>query len=399
MNLQYDVIILGAGAAGMVCASQLGKRNKKVLVLEHNKFAGKKILISGGGKCNFTNKKVGIDNFVTKNPRFCHSALNGFTHDDFMKLIEKYEIEYEERELGKLFCKDSSKAIQQMLLEECKEAKVQFIYNSQFMSVNKLENSYEVELVFKQKFTNFTCDNFIVASGALSFENLGSSNIGYDIAQQFQMKIIEPKPGLVSLEFDQKDLEIFEGLQGIALPVELSNKKAIFHEAMLFTHTGISGPCSLQISSYWNQQESINMNFAVGFDFRHFIQQEQAENSKRSLENSLAKFFPKKLVHALLKNGQSLPSSIHKIKDVHIDQIEQLFCQYELHPKSSSGYDKAEVTCGGVSTKDIHPKTMEAKKHKGLYFIGEVIDVTGWLGGYNFQWAWASAFACSQAIE
>ncbi|PCJ20026.1 MAG: aminoacetone oxidase family FAD-binding enzyme [Candidatus Cloacimonadota bacterium] len=397
MNQTYDIIILGAGASGMFCALHLAKKGKKVLVLEHNKYAGKKILKSGGGKCNFTNKSVKIDNYISKNPRFCHSALSQFTHDDFMSFINKHEIEYEERELGKLFCKNSSKDIQQMLLEECDN--VNFIFNIQFVNASKNDDTFEIEALFKQQFTSFFCKQFIVASGSLSFKELGATNIGHKIAQQFDLKITETKPALVSLEFSKEDLEVFEGLQGIALPVQLSNQKAMFHEAMLFTHTGISGPCSLQISSYWNQQETISMNFALNFNFEDFFKQEQIDNSKKSIENSLAKHFPKKLVHCLLKKANSLPSSINNVKDIHIQQVKSLFCDYQLNPKSTSGYDKAEVTCGGVSTKDINPKTMEAKKQKGLYFIGEVLDVTGWLGGYNFQWAWSSAFACAKAID
>lgn len=398
MNQKYDVIILGAGASGLFCAFQLAKKGKKVLVLEHNKYAGKKILVSGGGKCNFTNQNVSINNYVSKNPRFCHSALANYHSSAFLDLVHEYEIPYEQRELGKYFCKNSSKDIQSMLLNECKKFKANLVYSIEFMSVVRRDELYHVECLHKNQFVQLECQHFIVASGGLSFDKLGSTNIGYKIAEQFGLKVIPTKPGLVSLEFSHKDKEIFSGLQGIALKVQLSTKDAIFHEAMLFTHTGISGPCTLQISSHWNPEQNIQMNFAVGFDFYDFIKKEQLLNPKKSLENTLAKEFPKKLVHALLSTDHSLPSSIEKMNQQHCDTLQNIFCNYQLIPRTTSGYNKAEITCGGVSTKFINPKTMQVKKQENLYFIGEVLDVSGWLGGYNFQWAWASAYACAQSI-
>ncbi|MCO4782346.1 MAG: aminoacetone oxidase family FAD-binding enzyme [Candidatus Cloacimonetes bacterium] len=398
MNQKYDVVILGAGASGLFCAFHLAKRGKKVLVLEHNKFAGKKILVSGGGKCNFTNQDVSINNYVSKNPRFCHSALANFASSDFLDMIHEYDIPYEQRELGKYFCKNSSKDIQKMLLSECKKYKANLVFSIQFMGVESRDNQYYVECLHNNQFIQIQSEHFIVASGGLSFETLGSTNIGYKIAEQFGLKMIPTKPGLVSLEFSQQEKEVFKGLQGIALKTQLSTKDAIFHEAMLFTHTGISGPCTLQISSHWTPGQTIQMNFALGFDFQAFIQEEQDLNPKKSLENTLAKEFPKKLVHALLSTDNSLPSSIDKMTPQHCDTLANLFCNYQLIPRTTSGYNKAEITCGGVNTKSINPKTMEVKSQKNLYFIGEVLDVSGWLGGYNFQWAWASAYACSQSI-
>lgn len=384
----YDVIVIGGGAAGLFCAIEAGKRGRRTLLIEHNGAVGRKILISGGGRCNFTNLDVTAENFISANPHFCKSALARYTPQDFIKLVEKHRIEYYEKTLGQLFCRDSSRRIVEMLLDECTEAGVRVLTECSVKSVARAgETGYQLETnrgsVYGQ--------SLVIATGGLSFPKVGATDLGYRIARQFGLKITQTRPSLVALHFAGESK--FAKLAGVSLDAAVSADGHEFRENILFTHRGLSGPAILQISNYWVPGEDISINLLPDqnaeevFAERPAGPQPLATALSRALPHRFADLFaelelPHKPVDQLSR--RDIESTAEKVND------------WKVKFDGTEGYAKAEVTLGGISTAELSSQTMEAKKAPGLYFIGEVVDVTGWLGGYNFQWAWSSGFAAGQ---
>lgn len=382
--MNFDVIIIGGGAAGLFCAIEAGKRGSKTLVIEHNSQVGRKILISGGGRCNFTNRNVSATNFISRNPHFCKSALARYTPNDFVELVKKHKIEFYEKKLGQLFCRESSRQIVEMLLYECEKAKVEIRVNC---SVN---NVYKNNL-FKVK-TNqgvFESKKLVIATGGLSFPKIGATDFGYQIARQFGLKIVETRPSLVPLVFDKQN---FSKLAGVSIDSIVSSGKTSFRENILFTHKGLSGPAILQISNYWDKNKPVSIDLLPETDALELLENNQ--KSQQNLDNFLGKYLPNRFADSYLQNNKPL----NQISKKELQRIAESLNNWQIAFSETEGYHKAEVTLGGVETNELSSQTMESKQVKGLYFIGEVVDVTGWLGGYNFQWAWSSAFVAGQSV-
>ena len=399
-NKQYDVVVLGAGAAGLMCAITAAQRSKSVLVLEKSNKVGKKILMSGGGRCNFTNLFVEAEHFISKNPHFCKSALKRFTPQDFISMVEKHKIAYEEKKHSQLFCINSSKDILNMLLAECNDLGVQILTDIDVESVKKLEAAdqgmrYQIVTQSKLNQSIISCISLVVATGALSIPTLGGSGFGYELAKQFKLPLVTRHASLVPFMFTESIKNICEQLSGVSTYVMISCNKKSFEESMLFTHRGISGPVVLQISNYWHPGDEIYINLMPNINAQDILLTEKNKNSKVTLRKYLNSHLPKALVLQL----QELWWSIHKdkplsqISNAELRSIGNRLNSWNLKPSSTEGYRTAEVTWGGVDTNAIDSKTMEARNHPGLYFIGEVVDVTGHLGGYNFQWAWSSGYS------
>ncbi|MFV0415145.1 MAG: NAD(P)/FAD-dependent oxidoreductase [Chthoniobacterales bacterium] len=381
----YDVIVIGGGAAGLFCASVAGKRGRRVAVLEHNQRPGNKILISGGGRCNFTNTRASWENYLSENPRFCCSAMARFTPSDFIALVEKHGIRYHEKTLGQLFCDKSSRQILEMLLEECEEAGVQIFTSCHVQEVKRTDGFY-----VQTSSEELQAQSLVIATGGLSFSNLGASDFAYRLAKQFELPVISPRPGLVPLRFSEEDKRLFESLSGVSLPVRTVFGKREFSEAALFTHRGMSGPAVLQISSYWQAGEKVYFDLLPGEKEKGWLASRRG--GQRKLSALLAQHWPRRFAERWsdLYAPQKNPAQFSQEELLKTDQ---LLHAWPVNFNGSEGYTKAEVTCGGVDTKSLSSKTMEAQSVPGLYFIGEAVDVTGWLGGYNFQWAWASGHA------
>jgi len=386
--MKFDAIIVGAGAAGLFCAFQAGKRGRKVLVIEHNSQIGRKILISGGGRCNFTNIDVKPENFISQNPHFCKSALARYTPQDFINLVKTHRIAFYEKKLGQLFCRESSRLIAQMLLAECETAKVRILTNCSVKKISKDKN-FTIE-------TNqgvFQSENLIIATGGLSFPKIGATDFGYRIAQQFGLKVVETRPSLVPLVFSGGTS--FSKLAGISIESIVTTAKHSFRENILFTHRGLSGPAILQISNYWQKGKNLNINLLPDNDLREIL--ENNYSAKQNLANFLSKFLPNRFAEVFTENFLA-NKPINQLNNKEIEKIAESLNHWTVSFRETEGYQKAEVTLGGIDTNELSSQTMESKKIQGLYFIGEIIDVTGWLGGYNFQWAWASGFAAGNAI-
>jgi predicted Rossmann fold flavoprotein len=388
--MKFDVVIIGAGAAGLFCAIEAGKRGRRVLVIEHNAQVGRKIIISGGGRCNFTNINTKAENFISNNPHFCKSALARYTPQYFVELVKKHKIEFYEKKLGQLFCRENSRQIVEMLLEECRKAKVEIRLNCSVKEVSKNE-FFEIE-------TNqgkFASESFVIATGGLSIPHIGATDFGYRIAKQFGLKIIATKPALVPLVFQNGNLESYKNLAGVSLDSVVFCGKESFRENILFTHRGLSGPAILQISSYWTRGQAVEIDLLPAKNAFDILQ--NSRDSKKELANFLSEFLPNRFAEAFCQTTvTSKPLKNYSEKE--FANIAEKLHAWQVVFDETEGYKKAEVTLGGVSTDELSSKTMEAKKVKGLYFIGEVVDITGWLGGYNFQWAWASAFAAGQFV-
>lgn len=385
--MQYDAIVIGGGAAGLFCAIEAGKRGRKVLVIEHNAEVGRKIVISGGGRCNFTNIHCTSENFISQNPHFCKSALSRFTPQQFIDLVKKHKIAYYEKKLGQLFCRESSRQIVDMLLRECRDAGVQIITACAVSGIRKNES-----FVVETNQGNLEAPNLVVACGGLSFPKIGASDLGYRIARQFGLKIVETRPSLVALVL--KD-ENFEKLSGVSIDANVSTGKHSFRENILFTHRGLSGPAILQISNYWKRNELVSFHLAPETD----VMQQLSENrtSRMNLGNFLGRFLPHRFADELaIREFENKPLCQMDARE--IESVGKTLTDWQLRFRETEDYGRAEVTLGGVSTDGISSQTMESKKVSGLYFIGEVVDVTGWLGGYNFQWAWASGYAAGNAV-
>jgi len=400
----YDVIILGGGAGGLFCAITAAKRGKKVLVLEKSNKLGKKILMSGGGRCNFTNQFINPHNFLSQNSHFCKSALSQYSAQDFISMVEAHNIEYEERKHGQLFCINSAKDIVEMLVTECEKYNVTIITNASTSSIEYSDKKYLLETIIetKKNTTNlYTQSNkLIIATGALSVPTLGGSGYGYDIAKQFQLEVTNLQAGLVPFIFTDQIKNICENLSGVSHNVEVTCNETTFSEDILFTHRGLSGPVILQISNYWHLGDSISINLMPSVSLSNHIKDIKKTSPKLLLKSILSNMMPKALV-AELENlfwMELANKPIGEWSNIQIEELGNTLNNWILKPSSTEGYRTAEVTMGGVNTDYISSKSMEVKNQQGLYFIGEVLDVTGHLGGFNFQWAWASAYAAGNDL-
>ena len=389
-----DVVIIGAGAAGLMCAIEAAKRGRRVFVLDSANKAGKKILMSGGGRCNFTNYSVESDNFISDNRHFCKSALSRFSQWDFLALIERYKIPFHERSHGQLFCNDSAKDILAMLLNECNKAKVNIHLNCKIQSINK-----ESDTLFQIKTgtEDIQCQSLVVATGGLSIPKMGATAFGYQLAEQFNINVIPTSAALVPFTLQPRDKDKYSPLSGIAVPCILSNKKQSFKENILFTHRGLSGPAILQISSYWQPGEEVVVNFLPDMDVMDMLLAKRDNKINMQLKNILSEWLPRRLVEVLI-DLQLLSVSLQDISNSQLKEISSFIHRWQIKPNSTEGYRTAEVTLGGVDCAEISSKTMQCNNVSGLYFIGEVLDVTGWLGGYNFQWAWSSGWCAGQYV-
>ncbi|HSS18818.1 MAG TPA: NAD(P)/FAD-dependent oxidoreductase [Pyrinomonadaceae bacterium] len=390
---EKDVVIIGGGAAGLLCAIEAGRRGRRVVVLEHNSTIGKKIAISGGGRCNFTNLNTGADNFISANPHFCKSALARYTPADFISLVEKHRIAFHEKKLGQLFCDGSAQQIITLLLEEASETGVEIRCGSTVQSVNK-SNPNEGGFEIKTNSGSIVSETVVVATGGLSIPPLGATDFGYRLARQFGIEIREPWPALVPFTLSREELRALTPLSGVSVDASVSCRGAQFRENILVTHRGLSGPAILQISSYWGPGRSIVVNLLPEVAADELLREQ--ENKELSLANFLSQFLPRRFAAAWC--ALHFPSQpLKRYTPRQLTDIARKLNHWEVLPVGTEGYRKAEVTAGGVSTDELSSQTMEVKKVPGLYFIGEVVDVTGQLGGYNFQWAWASGHAAGRS--
>lgn len=424
-NSQYDVIIIGAGASGLYCALTAGRRGRRVLVLDHANKAGKKILMSGGGRCNFTNYFVEPEHFIGANQHFCKSALSRYPSWEFIGMVEAHKIAYHEREHGQLFCDDSAQDILTMLLDECSAVGVQVKLNAQVESVQAIKNDknarFELlttkQLSKKEKQerkesgnqtklpqTGYRCESLVVATGGLSIPTMGASGLGYELAQQFGHTLVATDASLVPFTFTDKTGELIRALAGISLPVIASNERISFKLPVLFTHRGLSGPAMLQLSNYWQIGETISINLLPNIDMTTLLLAHKKSHPRQLIRTVLADYtdsaLPKKLLAALQTHlwDDIKDTELANIKDERLTELGTTLNGWQLKPSGTEGYRTAEVTRGGVKTNEVSSKTMQSNFQDGLYFIGEVLDVTGWLGGYNFQWAWASGFVCGEVV-
>ncbi|MCC7268901.1 MAG: NAD(P)/FAD-dependent oxidoreductase [Caulobacteraceae bacterium] len=390
----FDVVVIGAGAAGMMCAIEAGRRGRRVLVLDHAKAAGEKIRISGGGRCNFTNIHTAPDRFLSANPRFCISALSRYTAKDFIALVDRHRIAWHEKTLGQLFCDDSARRIIDMLLSEMRQHGVSLRLGVTAGDISARDGG---GFTLSAGGEAVACEALVIATGGKSIPKMGATGFGYDVACQFDVPVTETRPGLVPLTFETGLLERLKPLAGVAVEARVASGKTRFDEAMLFTHRGISGPVILQISSYWREGGEIAIDMAPGVDLYEALRAAKAENGRRQVETVLALHVPKRLAQ-IIAEREGAVRNLADTPDRTLRAIAEAVNRWRVKPVGSEGYRTAEVTLGGVDTRALESRTMEAKAAPGLYFIGEVVDVTGWLGGYNFQWAWASGWAAGQVV-
>ncbi|AJC49455.1 NAD(P)/FAD-dependent oxidoreductase [Allofrancisella guangzhouensis] len=390
-NNHYDVIIIGAGAAGLMCAIEAGKRQRKVLILDHANKIGKKILMSGGGRCNFTNYNIAPDRYLSGNQHFMKSSLSRYTQWDFIGLVSDYNIPYHEKTLGQLFCDNKAKDIVNMLLAECDKYNVKIKLETKINKTYKQQNCFDVIT----ETTDYSCESLVIATGGLSIPTMGATGFGYRIAKQFGLKVNSQRAGLVPFIFNKEDQQRFADLKGISIFCNVSNDKASFDENILFTHKGLSGPAILQISSYWNSGEAININLSPKIDIQGFLIDKKHSSLKTILKNTLAELFPKNFI-ATFFGEELLSKRICDLSNEDINQVASKLHSWIIYPQTTEGYRTAEVTLGGVDCDELSSKTLESEKINNLFFIGEVVDITGWLGGYNFQWAWSSGWAAGQ---
>jgi hypothetical protein len=388
----FDVVIVGAGAAGLMCAMTAGQRGRRVLLLEHNERPGAKILISGGGRCNFTNLEIAPDRFISANPHFCKSALSRYTQHDFMALVERHRIAWHEKTLGQLFCDGSAREILAMLLAECAAAGVDLRTGQSVAEITRADR-FRIETDKGA----FVAPALVLATGGLSIPKMGATGFAYEIARRFRLAVIEPRPGLVPLKVAGKALELCRTLAGVSVDAIASCGRDSFRENILFTHRGLSGPAILQISSYWRDGDTLSLNLAPSLDIESFLADRKRTRPRAELKTVLAQAIPARLAHALAGDAASnLP--IANIPDRSLSELAGRLRRWQLKPTGSEGWPKAEVTVGGIDTAALSSRTMEARAVPGLYAIGEAVDVTGWLGGYNFQWAWSSGWCAGNAV-
>lgn len=395
---EIDVLIIGAGAAGLMCASRAGQRGRSVLVIDHANKVGKKILMSGGGRCNFTNMYCEPDNFLSKNKNFCKSALSRYIPYDFIELVRKHNIPYHEKKLGQLFCDNKSKDILEMLLTECNQAGATVHTLCATESIKPLKNGFEVST----NFGKVICESLVIATGGLSIPKMGATGFAYQVARQFGLEVLPTRAGLVPFTLNLPLLEKLSLLSGSSMEVIASCNSMSFHENLLFTHRGLSGPAMLQISSYWNQGDELCINLLPNIDLYETLIEKKSSRPKAELKTLLAEFMTKNIAQTLIElwfsKEKYLNRPINQFTNQELQIISEQFHNWIIKPNGTEGYRTAEVTLGGINCDEISSKTMQANKKDGLYFIGEAIDVTGHLGGFNFQWAWASAVAASEYV-
>lgn len=390
---KIDVIIIGSGAAGMMCGIEAGKRGRRVLILEKSNKAGKKILMSGGGRCNFTNLQAGPEAFHSHNLHFCKSALRRYTQWDFIAMVERYRIAYYEKTLGQLFCEEKSSLIVEMLLAECQRHSVTIQLNQTISSVEKIEHGFIVHCNQER----YQCESLVIATGGLSIPTLGSSPFGYQLAAQFGLAIYPTRAGLVPFTLHTHDKQRFESLAGISVEADVRCNGMSFHENVLFTHRGLSGPAILQISSYWNPGDTVEITFLPQIDLYTELLHAKNDHAECALKTILTRYVAKRLL-SVFYDTETLDKPLKQWSNKQLKEAANVLQQFSIKPNATEGYRTAEVTLGGVDCNEISSQTFEAKKCKDLYFIGEVLDVAGWLGGYNFQWAWSSGWAAGQVV-
>lgn len=393
MARKYDVAIIGAGAAGMMAAFTAGRRGRSVIVLDHAKAPGEKIRISGGGRCNFTNIHTAPKNFLSANPHFAKSALARYTPQDFIAMVDRHKIAWHEKTLGQLFCDDSAKAIVRMLLDEMQAVHVDLRLSCEISSVDGGAEGYR--LATSEGMVE--AQNLIVASGGKSIPKMGATGFAYKIAEQFGLPVTETRPALVPLTLEPNLLAALAELSGVAVDAEVSHGRTKFREALLFTHRGLSGPSILQISSYWKEGDEIALSLEPGADFNALLKAAKRDNGRQQIQTALAQHLPKRLAQYLAETAK-LERPLADLSDKALSSVAERIRRWPIKPAGSEGYRTAEVTLGGVDTNALDSRSMQAKSVPGLYFIGECVDVTGWLGGYNFQWAWASGHAAGETI-
>lgn len=400
--MKFDVIVVGGGASGLMCAITAAQRGRRVIVLDSSNKVGKKILMSGGGRCNFTNLNIDPECFLSNNPHFCKSALSRYTQWDFISLIEKHGIAYEERDHGQLFCKGSAKEVLAMLLSECEQAGVQIRKHCEISSITVMKEKDEANSKFQLKSNTdeYETESLVIASGGLSIPKMGASNFAYKVAKQFNIPVLETRAGLVPFTFSDHYKTVFEKLSGVSQKVILSTTNKQFYENILFTHRGLSGPAALQLSSYWNPGDAVIINLFPNDDIALLLKQTKEKKSKLLLRNYLSQYLAKKLVQELeeLFWRDRRDKTISDIPDKVLKEVATNLSEWQLKPSGTEGYRTAEVTLGGVDTDYLSSKTMESKTQQGLYFIGEAVDVTGHLGGFNFQWAWSSGYVAGLVV-
>lgn len=389
---RYDVIVLGAGAAGMMCAIRAGQRGRSVAVLDHAAAPGEKIRISGGGRCNFTNIHAGPKNFLSANPHFAKSALARFTPRDFLAMVERHGIAWHEKTLGQLFCYNSAKDIIRMLTDEMRAAGAQLWLRTETGGVEQIDGGYRIST----SEGTFEASSLVVATGGKSIPKMGASGFAYRIAEQFGLPLVETRPGLVPLTLDPQLLQRIAPLSGIAAPAEIRHGKTAFREALLFTHRGLSGPAILQISSYWREGEEITVAIEPDVDVFALLKKAKQANGRQSAQTALAELLPKRLAQHFVE-AEGVSGNLADQSDKRLEQLAAAIQSWPVKPSGSEGYRTAEVTLGGIDTSCLDSRTMQVKAAPGLFFIGECVDVTGWLGGYNFQWAWASGHVAGEA--
>jgi len=389
----FDVVVVGAGAAGMMCAIEAGRRGRRVLVIDHAVAAGEKIRISGGGRCNFTNINAGPANFLSANPHFAISALGRYTAKDFVSWVERSGIAYHEKTLGQLFCDGSAKEIIAMLLDALRAAGAVLRLRTSVAEAVRTDDGFRLTM---GDGTPVACEALVVASGGKSIPKMGATGWGYDIARQFGLRLVETRPALVPLTFEVGMLERLKPLAGVALDAVAAHGKTRFAEAMLFTHRGLSGPAILQISSYWREGEEIVIDMAPGIDLAQTLKAARSGRGKQAVVTVLAEHLPRRLAQMIAEETGAL-GNVGDLSDKAVARLDAAVNAWRIKPVGSEGYRTAEVTLGGVDTRDLDSKTLAARDVPGLYFVGEVVDVTGWLGGYNFQWAWSSGWVAGQA--
>ena len=392
MPSSYDIIIIGAGATGLMCGAVAGARGKTVLIIDHAQKPGEKIRISGGGRCNFTNIHCGPDNFISQNPHFAKSSLSRYSPYDFIGLVERYGIEYHEKTKGQLFCDGRSQQIIDMLLSECEAAGNEIRLSTEVLGVEKFDSGF----VVTTNHQSLNADKVVIACGGPSIPKMGASSYGYKVAEQFGLKLIKPEPALVPLIFTDGLKEPLKKLAGVSTDSRVNHTDASFDEALLFTHRGLSGPAILQISSYWNSGDAITVNLAPDTNILDALKIARTESPRQSPKVWLSQYLPSRLADYIASHIKQL--RIADMSDAALANLALLVNEWHIKPAGTEGFRTAEVTKGGVDTDELSSKTMEAKKVSGLYFIGEVVDVTGHLGGHNFQWAWASGTACGEAL-
>ena len=389
----YDVIVIGAGAAGLMCSIEAGKRKRSVCLIEHTSKIAEKIRISGGGRCNFTNLYSSDRNFISKNIHFSKSAFGKYDQNDFVGLVSKHNIKYYEKKLGQLFCKKSAREIIEMLISECKDQDVKIKLETSVITISKEKDTY----FLKTNKGNFLSKSLVVATGGLSIPKIGATDLGYRIAKQFNLNVTNLFPALVPLTFKNDTLEFCKNLAGISINASVAIDKISFEEGLVFTHRGVSGPSILQISSYWKEGKPITINLLPSVNLYEILTNKRLDSAKTNISNILSEFLPKKLATAIC-DKLNINKKISETSNNDLHKLTNFVHNWSIVPDGTEGYKTAEVTIGGVNTNEISSSTMECKKHPGLFFIGEVLDVTGHLGGHNFQWAWSSGFVAGQHV-